>query len=143
MQEDDTDEILGQADALIRRHRVFASGDAASPIPDDDIPVLTEIVNDAQLKNGFVNQLENSFATAPVHVQQHLDALREELTRWLNNELPQTVLKVTDGLADQLMAELTHQAEQKLLPRLIARLDGTALLQSTAESPAGSPEKDA
>jgi hypothetical protein len=35
-------------------------------------------------------------------------------------------LKVTDGLADQLMGELTHQAEKNLLPRLIARLDGSA-----------------
>ena len=57
--------------------------------------------------------------------KQHLDALREELARWLKQELPHAVLKVTDGLADQLMAELTHQAERNLLPRLIARLDGT------------------
>jgi hypothetical protein len=59
-------------------------------------------------------------------MQQHLDALREELSRWLDQELPHAVLKVTDGLADQLMGELTDQAEKKLLPRLIARLDGTA-----------------
>jgi hypothetical protein len=59
-------------------------------------------------------------------MQQHLDALREELSRWLEQELPHAVLKVTDGLADQLMGELTDQAEKNLLPRLIARLDGTA-----------------
>ena len=61
------------------------------------------------------------------------DALREELSRWLEQELPQAVLKVTDGLADQLMGELTEQAEKKLLPRLIARLDGTAPLSGHPE----------
>jgi hypothetical protein len=66
-------------------------------------------------------------------MQQHLDALREELSRWLDQELPHAVLKVTDGLADQLMGELTHQAEKNLLPRLIARLDGTAAQSATRE----------
>jgi len=124
MDDNASSEILEQADALIRRHRVFVAGDGGQTATqiveptqtDDDIPVLTEIVNDTA----------SSLATAPAHMQQHLDALREELSRWLNDELPQAVLKVTDGLADQLMAELTHQAEKKLLPRLIARLDGTA-----------------
>jgi hypothetical protein len=87
---------------------------APSP-PDDDVPVLTDKVTDS----------EAALATAPPHMQQHLDALREELGRWLEQELPHAVLKVTDGLADQLMGELTHQAEKNLLPRLIARLDGT------------------
>jgi hypothetical protein len=40
---------------------------------------------------------------------------------------------VTDGLADQLMGELTDQAEKNLLPRLIARLDGTAPLSGHPE----------
>jgi hypothetical protein len=80
------------------------------------LPVLTEVVTEQ----------EAALATAPPHMQQHLDALREELSRWLELELPDAVLKVTDGLADQLMAELTNQAEKNLLPRLIARLDGSA-----------------
>ncbi|NJD34019.1 MAG: hypothetical protein FIA96_04150 [Betaproteobacteria bacterium] len=115
-----TDDVLRKADALIRRTRVFVAGppseDQQTPPPDDDLPVLTDIVTEH----------EAAYATAPPHMQQHLDALREELSRWLDQELPQAVLKVTDGLADQLMAELTHQAEKNLLPRLIARLDGTA-----------------
>lgn len=112
----DTEALIDKANALIRRHRVFVAGarDDTSQAPqEEDIPVLTEVVTEATL------------ATAPPHMQQHLDALREELTRWLNEELPHAVLKVTDGLADQLMGELTHQAEKHLLPRLIARLDGS------------------
>jgi hypothetical protein len=120
MADNDTADVLRQADALIRRTRVFVAGTATAPgpapSPEDDLPVLIDIVTDR----------EAALATAPPHMQQHLDALREELSRWLDQELPHAVLKVTDGLADQLMGELTHQAERNLLPRLIARLDGTA-----------------
>ena len=120
MADADTADLLRQADALIRRNRTYVAGSVPAapqvPPPDDDLPVLTDIVTDQ----------EAALATAPPHMQEHLDALREELSRWLERELPHAVLKVTDGLADQLMGELTHQAEKKLLPRLIARLDGTA-----------------
>ena len=119
MANNDTEDVLRKADALIRRTRVFVAGASPEalqvPPPEDDLPVLTDVVTEH----------EAALATAPPHMQQHLDALREELSRWLEQELPQAVLKVTDGLADQLMGELTHQAEKKLLPRLIARLDGT------------------
>ncbi|MBK7025318.1 MAG: hypothetical protein IPH41_18190 [Sulfuritalea sp.] len=127
MADDDTEDVLRKADALIRRTRVFVAG--ASPVPasappaEDDLPVLTDVVTER----------EAALATAPPHMQWHLDALREELSRWLEQELPQAVLKVTDGLADQLMGELTEQAEKKLLPRLIARLDGTAPLSGHPE----------
>lgn len=120
MADDDTADLLRQADALIRRNRTYVAGSVPAapqiPPPDDDLPILTDIVTEQ----------EAALATAPPHLQEHLDALREELSRWLEQELPHAVLKVTDGLADQLMGELTHQAEKKLLPRLIARLDGTA-----------------
>lgn len=120
MADDGTSEILLKADALIRRSRTYVAGLPATQSPpappDDDLPVLTEIVTEDDV----------ALATAPPHMQQHLDALREELSLWLEQELPHAVLKVTDGLADQLMGELTHQAERNLLPRLLARLDGTA-----------------
>jgi len=120
MADDDTEDLLRKADALIRRTRVFVAASSAptmEPTPsDDDLPILTDIVTEQ----------ETALATAPPHMQQHRDALREERSRWLYQELPHAVLKVTDGLADQLMGELTHQAEKNLLPRLIARLDGTA-----------------
>mgnify|MGYP000856151556 CR=1 FL=1 len=86
----------------------------SSESADDDVPVLTDRVAEE----------DAALATAPPHMQAQLDALREELARWLEQELPHAVLKVTDGLADQLMGELTHQAEKNLLPRLIAQLDG-------------------
>lgn len=119
MADDNTEEVMRKADALIRRTRVFVAGasavPASTPPAEDDLPVLTDVVTER----------EAALATAPPHMQQHLDALREEISRWLEQELPQAVLKVTDGLADQLMGELNDQAEKKLLPRLISRLDGT------------------
>lgn len=128
--DDNSTDLLLKADALMRRTRSYvASPPPATTLPateepapfaeayssDDDVPILTDKVTDD----------EAAFATAPPHMQPHLDALRDELARWLEQELPHAVLKVTDGLADQLMGELTHQAEKNLLPRLIARLDGT------------------
>ena len=133
--DDDTTDLLLKADALMRRSRSYVANPPLAPqapnsrIPfpaeathvevaggDDDIPVLTEKVSEG----------EAALATAPPHMQEHLDALRKELALWLESELPHAVLKVTDGLADQLMGELTHQAKKNLLPRLIARLDGTS-----------------
>lgn len=131
MNDDDTTDLLLKADALMRRTRsyVAAAPPAAAEVRptaptyvnaltdqglDDDIPVLTDKLSES----------EAARATAPPHMQQSLDALREELALWLERELPQAVLKVTDGLADQLVGELTNQAEKNLLPRLIARLDG-------------------
>ncbi len=121
MADDNTADLLRKADALIKRTRVYVAGSPAQAAEaitptEDDLPVLTDIVTEH----------EAALATAPPHMQQHLDALREELSCWLEQELPHDVLKVTDGLADQLMGELTDQAEKNLLPRLIARLDGTA-----------------
>jgi hypothetical protein len=125
MADDNTTEVLRKADALIRRTRVFVAGSKtpteAAPVSEDDLPVLTEVVTEH----------EAALATAPAHMQQHLDALREELSLWLEQELPNAVLTVTDGLADQLMGELTEQAEKNLLPRLIARLDGSAARAET------------
>ncbi|KAF0167070.1 MAG: hypothetical protein FD157_232 [Rhodocyclaceae bacterium] len=121
MADDDTSDLLRKADALIRRTRVFVAASSEptpeAAAPEEDLPVLTDIVTEH----------EAALATAPPHMQLHLDALREELSRWLDQELPHAVLRVTDGLADQLMGELTEQAEKNLLPRLIARLEGAAV----------------
>jgi hypothetical protein len=125
--DDNTENVMRKADALIRRTRVFVAGPSSVPAPtppvEEDLPVLTDIVTER----------EAALATAPPHMQQHLDALREEISQWLEQELPQAVLKVTDGLADQLMGELNDQAEKKLLPRLISRLDGTGTASGHAE----------
>lgn len=131
MSDDNTTHILKQADALIRRHRIFVA--ASSPGGDDaileegnittrtatgidtdtDLPVLTEIVTSDEI------------TLSPATGQLHLDAVRKEFSCWLDEELPGVVLKITDGLADQLVQQLTHQAESQLLPRLLACLESS------------------
>lgn len=121
---DDTDKILSEADSLIQRRAFVAASPWPSPASgiapdpainsgsgdnaDNDLPLLTEVV---------------THPVPAVPQQAYLDAIHKELARWLEEELPTAVLKVTDGVADQLMKELTDQAEKQLLPRLIAHLD--------------------
>lgn len=76
---------------------------------EDDLPLLTEVVT-------------GPLPVATLTNQAQLDAVHQELARWLAEELPEAILKVTDGVADQLMKELTDQAERQLLPRLLSRL---------------------
>lgn len=133
--EDSTTDLLLKADALMRRGRSYVATPPVptAPEPPQDPPPLTEpdptpssesADDDVPVLTDRVAEEDAALATAPPHMQAQLDALREELARWLEQELPHAVLKVTDGLADQLMGELTHQAEKNLLPRLIAQLDG-------------------
>lgn len=108
-------DVLDQADALMRRHRSFvarAAGAAAvaSPAdvaPDDaGIPVLTEVVPAA------------TDALAPQNVAAMLDALRDEVdsaaAAWLAEALPAAVANA----GQQILAELDLQARGALLPRL-------------------------
>ena len=45
-------------------------------------------------------------------------ALAEELSAWLDDELPQIVLRVLDGVTDQLIEQVTAEARAALLPKL-------------------------
>jgi hypothetical protein len=126
---DDSDLVLQKADALMRRHRAFvASGTADSPstppqevaqiveveaeaegaeaaaADDEDIPLLTEVV---------LGQV-----TQPNALEAQRLELAQALETWLDEALPQAVLKVMDGVTDQLIATLSAQARNELLPRL-------------------------
>ena len=76
---------------------------------EDGLPLLTEVIT-------------GPLPVAASFNQAQLDAVHQELARWLAEELPGAILKVTDGVADQLMKELTGQAEKQLLPCLLAHL---------------------
>jgi hypothetical protein len=85
------------------------------PNTETDLPLLTDII--AAPGNAPVS----ADAGAPTAAAD-TDALHRELSRWLAEELPAAVLQVTDGIADQLVKELTDRAEHQLLPRLLAQL---------------------
>lgn len=134
------DDLLGKADALMRRHRVFvahtepqADQPVTAPLPelpaepvavvpafepqvDDDVPVLTEIVP--------VDELIEALGAQPMLIRR-ADAA-DEIQRWLDETLPETVLQVMDGLSDKLVAALTERARAELIDRLIRLPDGEA-----------------
>jgi hypothetical protein len=85
------------------------------PDTETDLPLLTDIVTVP-----FIAPV-SAHAAAPTAATD-TDALHRELSHWLAEELPAAVLQVTDGIADQLVKELTDRAKQQLLPRLLARL---------------------
>jgi hypothetical protein len=108
------DDVIDQADALMRRHRSFVARsaepdtDAALPaeeVADDvDIPVLTEVVA--------------ADMAGPQTLDAMLDGLRDdlsdELSAWLVEVLPAAVANASQ----QILAELDIKARNTLLPRL-------------------------
>ena len=118
---DPTSTVLSQADALMRRHRVFVAGadTAAAPtaIPLDDLPVLTDKVDSPP-----VLASAQFFETARSVFGRHR-AIESVLNKCLDEELPIAIEAVTEGLVDQLVAKLSAKAKAGLVERLIKELD--------------------
>jgi len=114
----------------MRRHRPAPVGDAttaaaAKAADADDLPVLTEIVAAADepspsAARDIESLLRERLAAA---LPQQRELLRRELAAWLDEQLPQLVLRVLDGVTDQLVAQINTQARMTLLPKLQAVLD--------------------
>ncbi len=148
-----TAELLAHADRLMHRRRVFVASQASTdnaltglaeeikphpavpaeppaeqalilpdsiPIDDSDLPVLTEQVNAAQSSPAPSNEPPSHGSDVET---ARRDAIQKELAQWLEQALPDTILNVTDRLADQLLGELTRKAETDLLARLLASLN--------------------
>jgi hypothetical protein len=145
---DDRD-ILEQADRLMRRHRVFLAGSQASvPVIEevpDDLPVLTDLVMATEPEvvvppPAPVEPIESVEQRAQVLAHELLlerlsaqrQAIEEELGLWLDNELPHIVTYVIDGIADQLVAQVTAAVRLELLPKL----------QIAVESAESQPSRD-
>jgi uncharacterized FlaG/YvyC family protein len=136
-------DVIDKADSLMRRHRAFVAGDAPAvavppeptftpttehtPVPED-LPVLTEIVADddevARATTAAASDIEallrERLAAA---LPQQRELLRRELALWLDEQLPQLVMRVLDGVTDQLVAQINTQARMTLLPKLQAALE--------------------
>jgi hypothetical protein len=131
---DKTDDVLQQANKLMLRHRSFVAGAATEPPPaeTDDLPVLTEVVDagsapvaeepaTAPLPPDRIEALARELLFDRLPVQR--EALANEMSAWLDQELPQVVMRVLDGLADQMIAQVTAEARAALLPRMQAALE--------------------
>ena len=106
------DGVIGQIDALIGRHRNPGA-------PEDDLPVLTEIVEEDALP------VQQAYAPEPdaAWIATQRLALARELEAWLDEQLPDAVLRVLDGLSDQLITQVAARARLELLPKLKAALE--------------------
>ena len=111
------DDLLDKADALMRKHRVFVASAGGADTANDDVPLLTEVVSAATLVPGVIP------APAAAPLEPLRDALAAELEAWLDQELPRHVLRVLDGISDQLILQLSLKARSELLPRLHRALE--------------------
>lgn len=107
-------DVINQVDALINRHRALPAGQMQG---DEDIPVLTEVVD---LLTG--NIAESVDSTPDIQAEMRA-ALARELEAWLDEKLPEAVLRVLDGLSDQMISQVAAQARLELLPRLKSTLE--------------------
>lgn len=122
---DETHRVLAQADALMSRHRIFVAGAAAPVFPeltsptalDEDIPVLTEVVAD----------LDTPELPTPDSIENLLTSQRQQLEQtigqWMDQRLPEEVLRVMDGISDQLIGTLVERMRAELLPQLLTALE--------------------
>lgn len=119
------DQLVHKADALIRRHRSFVARphgyspeppviDAAAPsfAPEDDIPVLTDIISDPD------SALKTAQEVVSLALTDQQIAIRAAIERWVDESLPDAMLHVLDGFTDRLIAAVCERARADLLDSL-------------------------
>jgi len=135
--------IIDQANKLMRK-RVFVASGALPPSPPpapepapagaaavidiDDVPLLTEIFSPPEapaaaaeapepvIPQDLIDARAAELAQAQLPFQRQ--AMADEVAAWLDNELPQVVVRVLDGLTDQIIGRVTEEAKAVLVPRL-------------------------
>jgi hypothetical protein len=134
-----TDDVFNKADSLMQRHRRLL--DRAVPVSaavepslrqtdGEDLPVLTDVVaaRPSTVEHPIPRPPESVEALARDLLFQQLPAQREalalELASWLDDELPQIVMRILDGMTDQIVTQVTQEARASLLPRLQSVLEG-------------------
>lgn len=143
-------DLLDKADALMRRRSFVAgSGSAnagpepsAAPLDDsavEDLPVLTDIVDDepAVIEAGTPSQLDIERAVRQRVEQLLMERqvlLAREIERWLDEQMPQLVIRAMDGITDHLVALLANRAKDELLPLVDGALKRAETTEPEADS---------
>ena len=116
---DGTRAVISQADALMRRHRVFVAG-AEVANPADDLPVLTEVVDDTDFGTKIhANNIDALRASQRAAISTALD-------KWLATELPLAIQTLADSLTEHLLVTLKARAKAELFERLVKELDSSS-----------------
>ena len=144
-----SDKLLDQADALMRR-RSFVAGTAATEFDEqaghaagtelEEVPVLTDVVGDGAVREQHHQPPDDagkkiqSEARVALQIESAVrqridqllsdrqDQLAREIEAWLDQQMPQLVIRAMDGITDHLVALLTNRAKDELLPRLEATM---------------------
>lgn len=105
--------VVQQADALMRRHRRFVAGGEVVPPVVDDLPVLTEVVDDA------VAVFPEQEMAARIHaaVGATEAELARALERWIAMHLPQALEQALGRVSEQLQQELAARLRSEVLTR--------------------------
>jgi hypothetical protein len=118
-----TDEVLNQADALMRRHRSFVARIPAGDIPQSldsdaeaDIPVLTEVIVAA---DAVASNLDALLAALQNEIEN-------ELSAWLADALPAAVASASQHIITELDAKTRHTLQPRLQSLIAAYRDKMA-----------------
>ena len=170
------DDLLGQADALLRRHRGQSDMAAHSHAPtqdpapafdDDDLPILTEIVEDLDLPPTWSGHKAADAAAASIFhtrpapapavttadqaghraavaqlLAEKLVELDTEIARkvadWVAVEFQQVLDRELERLGERVRAEMLAHLRATLLPELSAQV--STLLDDSAR-PSATPDR--
>jgi valyl-tRNA synthetase len=166
---EDGDAILARADALIGRHKrpqpplpdaspVSSAGDAVAPLPDDDIPLLTDVVlavpanlaparlasnPDTEVISRVQNQ--NLEHTAYLRVMSQVDdritnVVRQRVMPEIGSALDQALARITDDLKASIGSMVRSSVEETLRSHLGA-IETSAAPNQPATSPAAASVK--
>ena len=122
-----SEDVVGKADALMKRHRAFVAGGALAAPAQDDLPLLTDVVDPSQAVPALAAALSGSPGAEDLAGRMHelLDPLPPDIARavenWLVATLPRLVARRLDGVAEQI-AEEVGAALRESLPLLISDL---------------------
>lgn len=149
------DEVLGKADALLRRH---APPPGPAPMPpdalefialeDEDLPVLTEVVDPDELAQAAPPEPAARAPSPPKprpvsELAEQLISLDTEIARavesWFATELPQLLDRELQKLAHRLQEEAAAHLRATLLPTLSAHISRSLEKNASLDEPSNTP----
>ncbi|MCK0505572.1 hypothetical protein [Aromatoleum anaerobium] len=144
------DELLDKANALLRRHQGadLPKPDEFVALDDDELPVLTDIVDPSELEGlelaepgpAAAATAAESVPLAASELAEQLvsldTAISREVESWFATELPQLLSRELDKLADRLQVEARAHLRATLLPALSERISRS--LEGGPDNGAGS-----